>query len=454
MENTRLFGTSGIRGVVNEDLSLDLCGGVGRALGAVLPTHARVCVATDTRVSRELVKGAIVPSLISSGADVTDMGILPTPALALLTREMGFDTGIMITASHNPPEYNGVKLFNADSTGYSRFQEAEIEHAFAKKAAKISFPGRLSRGGGMREAYFRFMRERFRGRSFDRHTRVVVDPGNGAASGFASELLAGMGLDVRAVNDKADGLFPGRKPEPREDTLWGTIDFLKREKADLAVCFDGDADRVVFCDREGFLGFNEMVAFISRIAVMETGRKKIATTVETGRLLDLAVSDLGVEVVRGMVGDADVAHLAKEIDAAIGVEGVGVYVFPEVGYYPESMYAALEVISHQGDTRGIREFLSGVPRLYFEKSKIQCPDELKERVMVSVRKEAHRFGAKSMNILDGLRLEYDDAWMLIRASGTEPAMRVVAESPSRARTVSLLAEGAEAVHSCLARLEL
>lgn len=454
MRKTRLFGTSGIRGVVDQDLTSELCGNIGRALGAVLPTHSKVCIATDTRMSREMVKSAIVTSLLSSGVDVTDLGILPTPALALLTRELGFDTGIMVTASHNPPEYNGVKLFNADSMGYSRLQEAEVEHAFNEGALKISFPGALRGSEGSREYYYRYVQGRFCAQAFDRHTRIVVDPGNGAASGVASGLFARMGLDVRAVNDVGDGRFPGRRPEPREDTVEGTIDFLRREKGDLAVCFDGDGDRVVFCDRDGFLGLNEMVAFIARLVVKETGKKRVATSVETGRLLDLAVADLGAEVVRGMVGDVDVAYLARDIDAALGVEGVGVYVIPEVGYYPDSMFAALKLISRLGDPRGIRDFLGRMPRLFFERSKIQCPDDLKEGVMMAVRKRAHLFGADRMNIMDGLRLEYDDAWMLIRASGTEPFIRVVAESPARSRTVKLLAQGAEAVHSCLARLEL
>ncbi|MCK4723786.1 MAG: hypothetical protein KAT75_10795 [Dehalococcoidia bacterium] len=454
MQNTRLFGTSGIRGVVNQDLTPELCQAVGQAIGATLPTHSRVCIATDTRVSREMVKNAVTLSLLSSGVDVTSFGILPTPALALLTREMGFDTGIMITASHNPPEYNGIKLFNENSIGYSRAQEAEIEELIKRRTLKISFPGTLSPGQQLKETYFQFIQDRFSGKSFDRHMKIVVDPGNGAAAGFTSELFSTMGFKVMPVNDEPDGLFRGRNSEPGEDTLQGTVKFLKKEKADLAVCFDGDAERVVFCDREGFLGFNEMVAYISRIVAMETGRKKIATTVEMGRLLDLSVADLGVEVVRGMVGDTDVAYLARELDAAIGVEGVGVYIIPEVGYYPDSIFATLILLSHLNDTREIRGFFDGIPRLFFEKSKVHCPNGLKEDVMVEIRKRVHLFEASEMNILDGLRLEYDDAWMLIRASGTEPAIRVIAEAPSRSRTVELLAEGAEAVHTCLARCEL
>jgi len=407
-----LFGTSGIRGVVNKDLTMELCREVAQALGTALPPRARVCLATDTRVSREALKDAIFSGLLSCGIEATDLGILPTPVLALLTREWGFDSGIMVTASHNPPEFNGIKFFNQDSMGYSRAQEQQIE-----------------------------VRDRLPTKSFNSNLGIVVDPGNGAASGFVSELFSEMGLKVIPLNDTPDGTFPGRSPEPREDTLYNTVEFLKGVKADLAVCFDGDADRVVFCDRQGFLGFNEPIAFISRLAIEESGKRKVVSTVETGRLLDLAVRDLGAEVVRGKVGDINVAYLAREIDAALGVEQVGVYIIPAVGYYPDSIFATLTLLSRIREVAEIRDFFERMPRLFFEKRKVSCPNELKETVMGEVAEKARLFAAKDLNTLDGLRLEFEDSWMLIRASGTEPAIRVLAESTSLSRTQQLLDQG-------------
>jgi phosphomannomutase len=256
-----------------------------------------------------------------------------------------------------------------------------------------------------------------------------------------------MGLNVIPVNDEPDGHFPGRSPEPRADTLQGTIDFLRHHNADLAICFDGDADRVVFCDKEGFLGFNEPIAFISRLAVKQTGKKRIATTVETGTLLDLAVQDLRAEVVRGRVGDVYVAHLAHELNAALGVEQVGVYIFPELGYYPDSIFASLFLLSQLSDAREIRQFFQDIPRLSFEKVKILCPNELKELVMTQVKEKTHIFTPDEINTLDGLRLEFPDSWMLIRASGTEPVIRVISESKSQAKTDELVSQGKELVQS-------
>ena len=445
MHTKKLFGTSGIRGVVNQDLSPDFCRRAALAIGTTLPPDSTVCIATDTRISRDVIKEAVSSGLLSCGINVVDLGILPTPALALLTRESGFAAGIMVTASHNPPEFNGIKLFTENSLGYSQAQEAEIEKVYFEQKFRQGKRGTLKQAQDMKQRYLSFIKGKLSLPGFNHQLKIVVDPGNGAASKFASDIFVQMGLDVIPVNDEPNGLFPGRSPEPKEDTLQGTVNFLRQHNADLAICFDGDADRVVFCDKKGFLGFNEPIAFISRLAVKRTGKKKIATTVETGTLLDLAVKDLGVEVVRGRVGDVAVAHLAQELDAALGVEQVGVYIIPEAGYYPDSIFASLILLSQLRDAGEIRQFFQGIPRLFFEKAKVSCPDELKELVMTQVKEKTHLFTPDEINTLDGLRLDFSDSWMLIRASGTEPVIRVISESTSQTQTDKLIGKGKELV---------
>jgi phosphoglucosamine mutase len=443
----RLFGTSGIRGIVNQDLSADFCRRVASAIGTTLPPASAVCIATDTRTSRDIIKDATATGLLTCGINVVDLGVLPTPALALLTRESGFAAGIMVTASHNPPEFNGIKLFTKNSMGYSQAQEADIERVYFGQNFRDGTQGTLACAEDMKERYLSFIKSKLPQPEFDHHLKVVVDPGNGAASRFASDIFVEMGLHVIPVNDEPDGLFPGRGPEPKADTLQGTVDFLRQNNADLAVCFDGDADRVVFCDKEGFLGFNEPIAFISRLVVKKTGKKKIATTVETGTLLDLAVKDLGAEVVRGRVGDVAVAYLARELDAALGVEQVGVYVIPEAGYYPDSIFASLLLLGQLSNASDIRQYFQGIPRLFFEKARVFCPDELKESVMAGAKERVQLFAPDEINTLDGLRLEFPDSWMLIRASGTEPVIRVIAESTSQTRTDELRSKGKKLVQS-------
>jgi phosphoglucosamine mutase len=447
MRTKKLFGTSGIRGVVNRDLSSDICHRVGLAMGTTLPSTSTVCIATDTRISRDAIKEAVISGLLSCSINVVDLGILPTPALALLTGKLGFSAGIMVTASHNPPEFNGIKLFGQDSLGYSPAQEAEIEKVYFERKFRRGKQGTLAQAQDAKQRYFAFIKDRLSGLSFNHQLKVVVDPGNGAASRFASDIFVEAGLDVIPINDEPDGLFPGRSPEPKEDTLQGTAGFLRECNADLAICFDGDADRVVFCDREGFLGFNEPIAFVSRLAVLRAQRRKIATTIETGRLLDLAVKDLGVQVVRGKVGDVAVAYLARELDAALGVEQVGVYIIPEAGYYPDSIFASLILLSQLNDAHEIRRFFDHIPRLFFKKEKVPCPDELKESVMARVGEEVRAFAPDEINALDGLRLEFPDSWLLIRASGTEPVIRVISESTSQTQADHLIGRGRELVQS-------
>lgn len=455
-----MFGSSGIRGVAGRDLTGPLCYRVAQAIGTTcLAPGSRVCLATDTRVSRHAISEAVIHGLRSTGIHVDEMGILPTPVLAFAAARCSRDgapyhAGIMITASHNPAEFNGIKLFNGNGTGigFSREQETAIEQTLRAGRFRKAAPGRLARDRTAGGRYRRFLRSRFPRLAGAYGMRIVVDAGNGAAAGFASRLFSTMGLDVVPLNDHPDGTFPGRPPEPDESTLDGTVRFLRRKQAHLALCFDGDADRIVFADSEGPLGLNEMIAFISRLEVMRTRRKRVATSVEAGGLLDLALSDLGAEVVRDKVGDCNVAHLTRGIGAAIGVEPAGVYIMPETGLYPDSMLAALTLLEQTGDPGEIRGFLKALPRLYFLQDKVPCPNRAKARVMSAIMGRASGFEMPHAATTDGLRLRSEEAWLLIRASGTEPVIRVSAESTSAAHAEELMDLGKRALASTMAEV--
>lgn len=447
--NKPLFGTSGVRGVVNQDLTVDLCKNVGKALGTQLPPGSSVCLGTDSRLSRELIKKAVTDGLTECGANVAHLGIVPTPAVALLAREAGFEAGIMITASHNPPEYNGIKLFNADSIGFNRQQEQSLEDIYYSGNFRTGKTGNCEYCPHIKDSYFNFLLSLVSTWSFNCNLKIMVDPGNGAASGFASGIFKKLGLQIIPINDDPDGRFPNRASEPKEDTLQGTIKFLRQKNADLAVCFDGDADRVVFCDQEGFIGFDEMIAFISRNAVMSSGKTTVATTVETGMLLDIAIQDVGGRVIRGKVGDVYAAHLAKDYDAAIGVESVGVYIIPQAGYYPDSILAVLTLLASIREISEIRRFIKSLPPLYLRKEKVGCHNDLKVPVIQQITGRVQCLNPIQVNDLDGIRLEFDDAWMLIRASGTEPAIRIMAESKNYMRTSGMIKSGVQMVKETL-----
>ena len=442
-----LFGTSGIRGVINRELTVETWLALGCSLGTTLSVGSRVGIATDTRVSGQLVKSSIISGLLSTGVEVVDLGVLPTPALALLTREMGFDAGAMVTASHNPPEYNGLKLFGSDTIGYGDEEQLKIEEIYQSRSfRRVSWEDIGSSGTeDGREKYLSFLIKKAPS-VIKNSIRIVVDPGNGAACGLASELFKRLGFDLCPINDEPNGFFPGRGSEPGEDTLYSTVEFLRKKGGDLAICFDGDADRVVFCDKEGFLGYDQMTAFIARLILRRSQSQLVATTVETGTLLDLAVADLGAKVIRGKVGDVNLAYLVRDLGAPVGVEPVGVYILPEMGYYPETMLASLILLHGIERVEEIREFLNELPRLYYLKAKISC-SRSEQKVAMEKISSARSWKA---NTLDGLRFEFDErAWMLIRPSGTEPLIRVIVEASSQQKGEKLLKEGCQIVEGAL-----
>jgi len=338
-----------------------------------------------------------------------------------------------------------MRLFDADGGGFTRGREEELE-SHVDAGGFISGEGRLESDGSALELYLESLPANVVRAALASPVRLMLDPGNGAASRFAREVFRRLGLEVQVVNDTPDGRFPGRGPEPNAVTLGGTCAALSASDARLAACFDGDADRVVFCDREGFLGLDGMLAFVAQHRIRQTSRRSLATTVETGLLPEYAAQSVGGSVVRGRVGDVAVAHLVRREDAALGAETIGVYIFPEVGLYPDSMLAVLHVLGVLEEASDVRRFIGTLPRLELVKAKIACASVLKSGVMLRAEDALHGvLGAPSgvtVNRTDGLRFEMQDAWVLVRPSGTEPVIRVTAEAAG-AGSAGVLARRAE-----------
>ena len=430
MRESIRFGTSGIRGVVGTDITEKVCRRVGLALGTFLGSGSRVCVARDSRMSGPSVVGWLSEGLISAGLDVMDYGMLPTSVLAAITRISGYDAGVMATASHNPPEYNGMKLFSRTGMGFSVQQERAIE-VLCDIGEHASGSGHVISCNDALELYMQSLPREITAAAARSSVRVLLDPGNGAASGFARRVYNELGIGVEVVNDTPDGTFPGRGPEPGYGVLDSTVKAMSRSGCDIAACFDGDADRVVFGDREGFLGLDEMMAWVARCRVLETGKKCLATTVETGLLPEHALREIDGNVVRGVVGDVAVAHLAQEEDAALGAESVGVYIFPEVGLYPESILGSLYVLGMSARSTDLRRFVASLPAVSLVKRKVPCSAAVKSRVMevltANPGKLAGHASYDNVNVTDGVRIDWDDSWLLVRPSGTEPVIRVTGE---------------------------
>jgi phosphoglucosamine mutase len=454
-----LFGTSGIRGKVFEKITPEFFLELGKAIGSSLSAGATAAIATDTRLTKDMLKSALVSGLLRSNVNIVDIDIAPTPVLAFLTKRLKCDIGVMITASHNPPEDNGIKLWNSDGMAYSPRDEQLIEDTFIWKEYRTPAwdkIGTLKLDYDAKKAHADELLKRIKIKG---HFKVVVDPGNGAASGYASSVFEDAGLDVLPINDNPDGRFPNRSPVPTKDTLRETILYLREKSADIAVCFDGDADRVVFCDKQGFIGYNEAISFIARLKLsQETNKKNVVTTVETGRLLDYGIKGLGGEVIMGKVGDGYVAYTVKKEGASLGVEQVGVYIMPEMGYYPDSIYAALYLLANIESVNEIREFINEMPTMYFNKKEVPVadkPDNLKYKTVERVCNNLNAFSGYRLNSKDGLRLDSEDGrqWILIRASGTESLIRVIAESEDKEELRNLMDVGIRLVNEAKSELK-
>ncbi len=451
----KLFGSSGIRGVVGEKITPELAIRVGSAFVETMGAE-RIGLCRDPRLSGPMLINAVAAGAMAAGADVLDFGILPTSVLPYIVDNSDLEGGIVITASHNPPEFNGFKLWDRNGMTLSTGTEEEIERWIAEGTVDTDWKetGTVLIDDTERhvDAYIDAVVKDVEPAGI----KVVVDAGNGAASGLATRIFQKAGFEVFPINDEPDGRYPGRGAEPKAATLQGTVEYLRKVDADIAVCFDGDADRVVFADRDGFLGYNEMIGYLSRLAIQKGGigggggTNTVVSTVETGRLLDLAVEDLGGSVMRGMVGDTHVARNLQDEGGVLGVEQVGHYIVPSMGYHPDVMLAPLFLLSNIDSVGEIREFFGGLPPLHYEKDGVDVPDEIKYDVVekgavVGNDAVSRRFPDAELNTTDGLRLEVPGGWLLVRASGTQPMIRIIAESEEKDGMEALLDLGREIV---------
>lgn len=418
----KYFSTSGIRGVYGVKVTEELALKVGKAFGSYVPKRV-VAVARDSRVSGPSLRDSLVEGLLSTGCSVVDLGIVPTPLLAFGTRFFNCGGGVMITASHNPSQYNGFKTWDSSGRSDTVKEEAEIEFIMDSGRFHEGFSGKIDQCD-IKPNYLNELKNRFSIKGNGR--KVLVDCANGAACEISPLLLREFGFDVVSVNDVFDGNFPNRLPEPIEDNLKQTCERVKQEGAFVGFCHDGDADRMVPVDDKGRLcDLDKFIAFLAKMSVEETGIKKVVTTVETSMALDNYVGD-DVEVVRTRVGDYAVAEELAKSGGCIGVEPAGAVLFPEFGLWPDGVYSIFRLLYFlEKDGRSLSEVMDSIPKFPFKRVKLDCPDEKKQAVMEGMKDKIP--SDVEVSFVDGVRMSWYDSWLLIRPSGTEPYIRLTAE---------------------------
>jgi len=442
------FGTNGVRGIANEYITPQLAVDVAKSLGTYMGSKGTIAIGRDTRMSGEMLKSAAIAGALSAGLTVIDLGTAPVPAVQYYVRDHA-DAGIMITASHNPREYNGIKLIAGDGSEFSREGENEVEKIYYSKqfaSANWDRTGDLRTANDANEYYIQGVIDHVDAQNIrEKRLKVVADTGCGAGSLTLPFLLQRLGCEVITINAQLDGTFPWRNPEPTPDVLTELAEIVRTTGADMGVAQDGDADRAVFVDENG--DFIDEEVLLAMMAKYILSRKKgvIVTPVSSSqRMADIA-KEAGVELIWTAVGSINVARKMMETDAVFGGEGNGGLIFPEYQYCRDGGMACAKLLEIIAAGTTLSEFAKSVPIYFNSKTKTVCEDlkDTMERVTATVLE-----GTAKVDTTDGVKIWYDDGWVLIRPSGTEPIVRIFAESKTKASAEELMLEGLELVEKC------
>jgi phosphoglucosamine mutase len=430
----KLFGSSGVRGLANVDLTPQLACKVGLAVATQAKAKLAL-VAHDTRVSGPMLEDALVSALLSTGANVLLAGIVPTPALAYATKAFGADVGFMLTASHNPPQYNGIKVFRSDTLSYTDEEQNAVEKTLTQRIFRLADWRNLGKSTSVdaTQIYLEMAKNSI---ALKRQWRIVVDPGCGATYNVAPAMLKAMGCKVIALNAQPDGYFPARKSEPTADSLQDLAKVVKALGADLGIAFDGDGDRVAFIDEKGvFVNFDRSLAAYSSYALKVSKGGIVVTNVEASMCVETMIQAQGGKVIRTKVGDIYVSEAIKQTGAIFGGEPCGAWVHPKYHYCPDGpLSAAMMLMALEKENKTLSQFISEVPEYITNRENIGCRNELKYKIMekIGVTMKTSFPSYFDFSTVDGVRLSLRDGWLLIRASGTEPLIRLTVEGESLA----------------------
>ena len=413
----KLFGSSGIRAIFSQEL-LTTAFKVGLAVGRNYPN---VVIGRDTRTSSEDMKHAITFGLLSVGAGYKDAGMIPTPTLAYAARE--FTAGVMITASHNPPEYNGIKLFNPDGSSFDSTQQEQIEEMVLAESSDITYQGQKVQSDiyhGAIEKHIHAIASHFK---TGLGIRVVVDAGGGAASEVTPRLLEKLGCEVITLNCSPSGIFP-RGIEPVASNLNDLCNLVKESGAAVSIAHDGDADRMMAVDEKGrFISGDVMLAILAGAV----NARDIVTTLDAS----MAIDEMGLKVRRTRIGDTWVSEELRK-GGDFGGETSGAWIFPSLSLCPDGIYAAAQIaaLAAAQDLSGLVDAVPVYPLFRGSiSSKGLAMSRLKAKLMA--------LKPLSVSNIDGIKMNFNNGWLLVRPSGTEPKIRITAEAKTQTQARQL-----------------
>jgi phosphomannomutase / phosphoglucomutase len=443
MSSSKLFGTNGIRGIVNKDLTPESVIKIGSAIGTFFKKK-NLLIGHDARTSGSMFSKAVIAGLTATGCNVFFAGMTSTPALQFAVKNHCLAGGIMITASHNPPEYNGIKVIWNDGIEISHEQEIEIEKIYfadKKVFAEWNKLGTKQEISVVNDEYVEAIKKHVNTIEIAaKNYHVVVDAANSVASLSTPRLLRELGCKVTTINANIDGTFPGRMPEPRPENLTEIAAVVKALDADLGVAFDGDADRSIFIGENGEIYWGDKTfALIEKHFLIENPNAKIVTPVSSSTLVKDIAEVYAGEIVWTKVGSVTVSQTMKEVKARLGgEENGGVFYGPHQSVRDGAMTTALilGIMAKTGEK--ISSLIAEQPQYFLEKGKVECPENKKEKVLKRLLEQVKDLNTST---IDGVKIWFEDkSAILVRPSGTEPTYRLYAEAQDHEKALKLIKE--------------
>jgi phosphomannomutase/phosphoglucomutase len=444
----RLFGTNGVRFVPGVTHDLDFVIGLSEAIGTYFGS-GEALVGMDGRRSSPAVANAVISGMMSSGRNVAEAGLVPTPALQFAAKTGSYRGAVMVTASHNPAQYNGIKVSGSDGVEIPRLDEQRIEkiyHEGTQTKADWKGVGTARQEPNVVRNYLAGISSKVNVKEIAaRRFTVVMDLGNGAQCVAAPYLVEGLGCKVITLNGVVDGGFPGRGPEPTPEALLDLSLAVKAAGADLGVAYDGDGDRAIFCDEGGrVLWGDQSGCLIADYVLEKSAEATVVTAVSSSQAIEAIAKKRGAKVLRTRVGSVDVSRTIIERKALFGFEENGGCIYsPHIPVRDGGMTTALmlECLASRGVAFS-RALSFSVSTYYQAKTKVGVDPKKVGGVMKAVERQAKG----EVQRIDGVKLWADEhSWVLIRPSGTEPIVRVFAESDAREKADALMRKFAKIV---------
>ena len=437
----KLFGTNGVRGIVNSELSPEVVLRLAMATGTYFK-GAELAVGCDGRVSGPLLVDLVNSGLASVGCQVWNLGLITTPALQFLSKDWGLKGSVMVTASHNPPEYNGMKVMGSSGVELPHEEELKIERIFFGSKWRLADSGKIKQPLPVVEKFGRYVASILEHMDSlpRRKLKVLVDAANGVSVLATPLVLERLGGDVVVINGTIDGRFPGRLPEPTPSNLIKTSKVISSIHAEFGVAHDGDGDRAVFLDEHGTVCWGDQTfALIVKDFLKSNPGEKIVTPISSSQMIEEIAEDYDSEVVYTPVGSVYVSNLMLKIKAKLGgEENGGIFYAPHVAARDGGMTTAWIYKIVADERKTLSRLVAELPRYYIMKDKIACPDSIKAEVTERLR----NLPAKGRVLdIDGIKVwPRPRSWILVRPSGTEPLFRILAEAPTKRMAVKIVNE--------------